>query len=161
MSGAAGSLPRLDAQAVARRWSVNETFLPLTDVIEPLANGKVEYPPAFCEGALEGLLLDHDGRIRIRRSADIQLAVEVGQRSLDIAGRIPSMAWQNALKTRGRRTSSKARFRTRLPRSGVASRPSRRIRLSRRPLIASLRDLRHSAASLKPLPGPTFDPSQT
>jgi len=66
--------------AVARRWSVNETFLPLTDVIEPIARGEVEYPPAFSEGALEGLLLDHNGRIGIRRSPDIRLAVEVGQR---------------------------------------------------------------------------------
>ncbi len=91
-----GKLPRLLAEiglrelgdddqrrvglAVARRWSVNETFLPLTDVIEPIASGQAEYPPAFCEGALEGLLLDHDGHIRIRRSEDIRLAVEVGQR---------------------------------------------------------------------------------
>ena len=91
-----GKLPRLLAEigltelgdndqrrvglAVARRWSVNETFLPLTDVIKPLANGEVEYPPAFCEGAVEGLLLDHNGRIQVRRLDDIRLAVEVGQR---------------------------------------------------------------------------------
>lgn len=51
--------------AVSRRWTVNGTFMPRSDVIEPLAEGRKEYPPAFAEGILEGLLLDHDGFLRI------------------------------------------------------------------------------------------------
>jgi Abortive infection C-terminus len=63
--------------AVARRWSVNDTFLPLTDVIEPIARGEADYPPAFCEGAMEGLLIDHNGSIRISGKDDVRTAVNV------------------------------------------------------------------------------------
>lgn len=65
--------------AVGRRWSVNGTFLAREDVIEPLASGNAEYPPAFAAGVLEGLLLDHDGYLRMRPD-DIPLAVAIGQR---------------------------------------------------------------------------------
>ncbi len=65
--------------ALARRWSVNGTFMPVIDVIEPLAKGQVEYPPAFCEGVLEGLLLDHNGYLLLRPD-DIHRAVNIGQR---------------------------------------------------------------------------------
>jgi hypothetical protein len=50
--------------AVARRWNVGGTFLALEDVIEPLASGKAEYPLAFAEGVVEGLLLDNDGFLK-------------------------------------------------------------------------------------------------
>jgi hypothetical protein len=66
--------------AVARRWSVNGTFLPLVDVIQPIARGDVEYPPAFCEGILEGLLLDHNGYLIGQLSDNINLAIDVGRR---------------------------------------------------------------------------------
>lgn len=65
--------------AVARRWSVNDTFLPREDVIEPLASGKAEYPPAFGAGVLEGLLLDHDGYLRMKPE-DLPLVVAIGER---------------------------------------------------------------------------------
>jgi hypothetical protein len=65
--------------AVARRWSVNGTFLPRTDVIEPMASGDAEYPSAFAEGVVEGLLLDHDGYLRIH-PRDLQLVVAIGDR---------------------------------------------------------------------------------
>jgi hypothetical protein len=65
--------------AVARRWSVNDTFLPREDVIEPLATGKAEYPPAFAAGVLEGLFLDHDGFLRMK-PIDVPLAVGIAER---------------------------------------------------------------------------------
>lgn len=65
--------------AIARRWSVNDTFLPREDVIEPLASGKAEYPPAFVAGILEGLLLDHDGYLRMKPN-DLPLVVAIGER---------------------------------------------------------------------------------
>lgn len=65
--------------AVARRWSVNETFMPREDVIEPLAVGKADYPPAFAEGLLEGLLLDHNGFLRIH-PIDVPLVVGIAER---------------------------------------------------------------------------------
>jgi hypothetical protein len=65
--------------AVGRRWSVNGTFNVRIDVIEPLASGKAEYPPAFCAGVLEGLLLDYDGFLQMTPE-DIRLAVGIGQR---------------------------------------------------------------------------------
>jgi len=65
--------------AVARRWSENGTFMPLLDVIEPLIEARVEYPPAFCEGLLEGLLLDHNGFL-ILTPRNVSLAVGVSHR---------------------------------------------------------------------------------
>jgi hypothetical protein len=66
--------------AVARRWSVNGTFVgPIEDVVEPLAKGKLDYPPAFCEGIVEGLVLDSNGYLRLRRAEDLRLAVDVGR----------------------------------------------------------------------------------
>lgn len=65
--------------AVARRWSVNRTFMPQVDVIEPLANGEHEYPAAFCEGIIEGLFLDHNGNLRLTPT-DTQLALTIGLR---------------------------------------------------------------------------------
>jgi hypothetical protein len=67
--------------AVARRWSVNGTFMPREDVLEPLAGGKADYSPAFAEGALEGLVLDHNGFLRMH---DIDVPIIVG-----IAERLP------------------------------------------------------------------------
>lgn len=64
---------------VARRWSVNETFMARLDVIDPLAEGKADYPPAFREGVFEGLLLDHNGYLRMA-PGDIQRAVSIGRR---------------------------------------------------------------------------------
>jgi|ERR1700674_5136017 len=64
---------------VARRWSVNETFIARDDVIEPLANGQADYPPAFREGVFEGLLLDQNGYLRMA-VADIPLAISIGKR---------------------------------------------------------------------------------
>lgn len=65
--------------AVGRRWSVNGTFIPREDVIKPLAAGTVDYPTAFAAGVLEGLVLDYNGYLRIRRD-DARLAVNIGLR---------------------------------------------------------------------------------
>jgi hypothetical protein len=65
--------------SVARRWTVNETFMPLMDIVEPIADGDADYPPAFCEGIVEGLVLDHNGYIRTT-AEDIQRAIRVGWR---------------------------------------------------------------------------------
>lgn len=65
--------------SVARRWTVNETFMPLMDIVDPIADGDADYPPAFCEGIVEGLLLDHNGYIRTT-DKDIQRAIRVGWR---------------------------------------------------------------------------------
>lgn len=64
---------------VARRWTVNETFMPREDVIRPLAAGDADYPPAFAEGVLEGLLLDYNGFLRIN-SMDVPLVVGIADR---------------------------------------------------------------------------------
>ena len=53
--------------------------MPLLDVVEPIENGDVDYPPAFSEGIVEGLLLDHNGYIRTS-AMDLQHAVGVGAR---------------------------------------------------------------------------------
>lgn len=71
--------------AVARRWSVNSTVMPVWDVIDPVANGELEYPAAFNEGLMEGLLLDHNGYLRMGVSdrngvSDIDRAVSIGLR---------------------------------------------------------------------------------
>lgn len=65
--------------AVARRWSVNGTFLPREDVIEPMAAGRATYPPAFAAGVIEGLLLDYDGYLRVRPN-DLELVASIGER---------------------------------------------------------------------------------
>ena len=39
---------------------MNRTFLPRIDVINPLAEGTEDFPLAFQEGVIEGLLLDRD-----------------------------------------------------------------------------------------------------
>lgn len=65
--------------AVARRWTVNETFMPLMDVVEPIVNAESDYPPAFCEGIVEGLILDHNGYLRTSAD-DIERAIGVGSR---------------------------------------------------------------------------------
>ena len=65
--------------AVARRWTVNKTFMPLIDVVEPIAGGEADYPPAFCEGLAEGLILDQNGYIRTTAD-DVQQAVDVASR---------------------------------------------------------------------------------
>lgn len=65
--------------AVARRWTVNGTFMPLRDVVEPIENGDVDYPAAFCEGIVEGLMLDHNGYVHTS-ALDLQHAVGVGAR---------------------------------------------------------------------------------
>jgi len=65
--------------AVARRWTINGTWMPVEDVIKPLAEGTAEYPAAFREGIVEGLLLDNNGYIRTT-SDDIDRAVKIGLR---------------------------------------------------------------------------------
>jgi Abortive infection C-terminus len=65
--------------AVARRWTVNQTWMPVEDVIQPLAEGKADYPAAFREGIFEGLLLDNNGYLRTT-SDDVGRAVQVGLR---------------------------------------------------------------------------------
>jgi len=74
--------------AAGRRWSSGGTFLMLEDLIEPLAAGKAEYPAAFAEGVLEGLVLDHNGYVRTTRR-NVFLAVQIGMRlPADRGGRV-------------------------------------------------------------------------
>ena len=65
--------------AVARRWTVNGTFMVLMDVVDPLVEGQISYPAAFREGIVEGLILDRDGYLRTS-SVDIERAVKIGLR---------------------------------------------------------------------------------
>lgn len=65
--------------AVARRWTVNSTFMPRLDVIDPLAEGAEDFPLAFQEGLIEGLLLDKDGRVRTDVE-DVRKAIEIAMR---------------------------------------------------------------------------------
>lgn len=65
--------------AVARRWTMNGTFMPLKDVIEPLIQGQYEPPAPFCEGLVEGLMLDSNGFVRTR-SDDVRRAVAIAER---------------------------------------------------------------------------------
>jgi hypothetical protein len=65
--------------AVARRWTVNSTFMPRLDVIDPLAEGAEDFPLAFQEGLIEGLLLDKDGRVRMDAD-DVRKAIEIAMR---------------------------------------------------------------------------------
>ena len=65
--------------AVARRWTVNSTFMPRLDVIDPLAEGAEDFPLAFQEGLIEGLLLDKDGRVRTD-AEDVRKAIEIAMR---------------------------------------------------------------------------------
>ncbi len=83
--------------AVARRWTVNHTFMPLMDVIEPLVAGRVVYPSAFCEGLVEGLVLDHNGFL-LTTGDDIRRAVA-------IADILPGDRRHNVLRRLSARTS--------------------------------------------------------
>ena len=65
--------------AVARRWTVNETFMPLLDVVQPIENVEADYPGSFYEGVVEGFLLDHNGFVRTSAD-DIQRALRVASR---------------------------------------------------------------------------------
>lgn len=65
--------------AVARRWTMNSTFMPRLDVIDPLAEGAEDFPLAFQEGLIEGLLLDKDGRVRMDTD-DVRKAIEIAMR---------------------------------------------------------------------------------
>lgn len=65
--------------AVARRWTINSTFMPRLDVIDPLADGAEDFPLAFQEGLIEGLLLDKDGRARMGAD-DVRKAIEIAMR---------------------------------------------------------------------------------
>jgi len=65
--------------AVARRWTMNSTFMPLVDVIEPLAEGSRDFPTAFQDGVIEGLLLDGDGRLRMT-SRDVKNSIDIAMR---------------------------------------------------------------------------------
>jgi hypothetical protein len=65
--------------AVARRWTMNSTFMPRLDVIDPLAEGAEDFPLAFQEGLIEGLLLDRDGRVRMDAD-DVRKAIEIAMR---------------------------------------------------------------------------------
>lgn len=65
--------------AVARRWTVNSTFMPRIDVIDPLAEGAEDFPLVFQEGLIEGLLLDRDGRVGMGAD-DVRKAVEIAMR---------------------------------------------------------------------------------
>lgn len=51
--------------AVARRWASSRTFVAHMDVIEPLAQGVEQYPGRFCEGVIEGLLIESEGYLRL------------------------------------------------------------------------------------------------
>lgn len=65
--------------AVGRRWSVNRTFLPLEDVIQPMAAGARDYPADFASGVMEGLILDANGHF-IASEREIELAIGIGLR---------------------------------------------------------------------------------
>jgi hypothetical protein len=65
--------------AAGRRWNVGGTFLMLEDMIQPLATGAKVYPPAFSEGVLEGLILDHNGYLRTS-AENASLAVQIANR---------------------------------------------------------------------------------
>jgi hypothetical protein len=65
--------------AVARRWTMNSTFMPRLDVIDPLAEGAEDFPLAFQEGLIEGLLLDRDGHARMDAD-DVRKAIEIAMR---------------------------------------------------------------------------------
>jgi Abortive infection C-terminus len=65
--------------AVARRWTMNSTFMPRLDVIDPLAEGAEEFPLVFQAGLIEGLLLDKDGRVRMDAD-DVRKAIEIAMR---------------------------------------------------------------------------------
>lgn len=65
--------------AVARRWTMNSTFMPRIDVIDPLAEGAEDFPIVFQEGLIEGLLLDRDGRVRMD-AGDVRKAIEIAMR---------------------------------------------------------------------------------
>lgn len=75
--------------AVARRWTMNSTFMPRMDVIDPLAEGAEDFPRVFQEGLIEGLLLDRDGRVRIDP--------EDARKAIDIAMRMPAKVRQATL----------------------------------------------------------------
>jgi hypothetical protein len=63
--------------AVARRWTVGETFLAHDDVVHPVAKGQTSYPEGFREGLVEGLLLDYDGYLHTSPVA-LERAIEIG-----------------------------------------------------------------------------------
>ena len=65
--------------AVGRRWNVGGTFNVRDDVIEPLAEGREAYPPSFCGGVAEGLLIDQLGYVRTTQN-EIDLMVKIGMR---------------------------------------------------------------------------------
>lgn len=65
--------------AVARRWTINSTFMPLIDVIHPLAEGSTDFPVRFQDGLIEGLLLDADGRMRMT-TRDVADSVGIAMR---------------------------------------------------------------------------------
>jgi hypothetical protein len=76
--------------AVARRWTMNSTFMPRLDVIDPLAEGAEEFPLVFQAGLIEGLLLDRDGRVRmdaddVRKAVDIAMRMRPGVRQATLA----------------------------------------------------------------------------
>jgi len=65
--------------AVARRWTMNDTFMPLIDVVAPISDVEADYPDGFYEGLIEGLLLDRDGFI-LTTGADTERALEISWR---------------------------------------------------------------------------------
>lgn len=75
--------------AVARRWSVNETFLARVDVITPLSQGDRQYPDSFATGVIEGLTLDFDGNVHAT-PADVELLIGIA-RQMDAEARASSM----------------------------------------------------------------------
>lgn len=89
LSAAPLEIQRKLGLAVARRWAVNNTFMPRMDVIDPLAEGAEEFPNAFQEGLIEGLLLDRDGRLRIE--------VDDARKAVAIAMRMPARVRQATL----------------------------------------------------------------
>jgi Abortive infection C-terminus len=62
--------------ATARRWTENGTFMPVHDVIDPVAEGKLDLAPPFDEGLAEGLLLDHNGFIKTTGD-DVRRAIRI------------------------------------------------------------------------------------
>ena len=81
---------RLLGLAVSRRWTSGHTFLARDDVVVPLARGEAEYPTAFADGVLTGLLVDETGYF-VGTMSNADLAVELSER-------IPNSDRQNILR---------------------------------------------------------------
>ena len=79
LDGVSEPVQRKVGLAVARRWTINGTFMPRIDVIDPLAEGSADFPVAFQDGVIEGLLVDSAGRLRMSPD-NIRISVEIAMR---------------------------------------------------------------------------------